>query len=153
MKLKLPRKRKKAIKKYILSGHSTSFIKYAKLTTEKIRIKYLTPDGCRCSVDYMRSKTNRIINIKKMIKREDFIKAGFIEDNDPLFPFYKNLVTEEEIKNGGLQEDEIPRLLFGDTGVNEDFCIYTGEHFVWFSAESPKDAIEFAGRITAIEPV
>ncbi len=90
---------------------------------------------------------------KKMVKREDFIEVGFKEDDDPMFPFYKNLVTEEEIKNSGLQEDEIPRLLFGNTGANKGFCIYTGEHFVWFFAESPKDAIGFAGKITAIESV
>lgn len=88
------------------------------------------------------------------MKTKDFLKAGFVEDNtDPMFRYEKSLIPDDVIEDNELEEDEVPKLLFGDTGINSGFCIYTGKHFVWFNAESPQDAVEFANRITSFEPI
>ena len=87
------------------------------------------------------------------MKPEDFLKAGFIKDNDPMFPFRKELIEWDEVENLDLDIDEIPCLLFGNSGVNKGFCIYTGEHFIFFNAENPQQAVEFAEKITAFEAV
>ena len=87
------------------------------------------------------------------MKAEYLLEAGFIKDNDPMFPFRKELIDEQTAIELGLHDDDIPCLLFGDSGVNRGFCIYTGEHFIFFNASSPKEAIEFAEKVTAFEPV
>ncbi|WP_435135760.1 hypothetical protein [Formosa sp. A9] len=84
---------------------------------------------------------------------EDFINHGFKREDDPMFRFRKELVSEEYIADNGIREDEIPCLLFGSTGINKGFCIYTGEHFVWFNSTTIEDAIAFAEKIVAFEPV
>ena len=92
------------------------------------------------------------MNNEIKITKEDFFKAGFIQDEDPQFYFRFDLISEEsreEIED----ESDIPALLFGDTGINQGYCIYTGAHFVWFQAESPEKAIEFAKKITAFDEV
>ena len=84
----------------------------------------------------------------------EFLGAGFSKDEtDPMFLYTYDLVDDDTKIEIILDEDEEPKLLFGDTGINSGFCIYTGEHFVWFQADSPSDAIEFAKRITAFEQV
>lgn len=88
-----------------------------------------------------------------MITKEDFLKAGFVADNDPMFKFRKELLSEKQIIESNLEEDEVPCLLFGNSGINKGFCIYTGEHFVFFNAESPDEAVEFSEKITAFETV
>lgn len=88
------------------------------------------------------------------MKKEDFLKAGFVEDKTyPMFMYEKSLIPDDVIEENELEEYEVPKLLFGDTGINSGFCIYTGDHFVWFNAESPQDAVEFADRITSFEPI
>lgn len=84
---------------------------------------------------------------------EEFIKEGFKEDKDPMFKFRKELVSEQQIEENGLAIDEIPCLLFGSTGINSGFCVYTGEHFIWLNAQTPKEASEIADKIVAFEPV
>ena len=87
------------------------------------------------------------------ITEEQFLKAGFVKDNDPLFQYRKELVPEREVIESGLEEDEIPALLFGTTGINAGFCIYTGEHFVWLNVKSLREAVAIAETITAFEAV
>ena len=85
---------------------------------------------------------------------EDFIKEGFTEESgDPMFRFKKELVDEDQIIENELDADEVPCLLYGSTGVNSGFCVYTGQHFVWLNAQTPKEASEIAARIVAFEPV
>ncbi len=89
-----------------------------------------------------------------VLKKEDFIKAGFKASyEDFMFPFSKQLVSKEEIKANELEEEEIPYLLFGNSGLNKGFCIYTGEHFVWINVTTPAEAVEFASKIISFEPV
>ncbi|MGJ1414051.1 hypothetical protein [Sphingobacterium multivorum] len=92
------------------------------------------------------------MNNEIKITTEDFLKAGFIKDNDPQFYFRFDLISDESRKDIE-DETDIPALLFGDTGINQGYCIFTGSHFVWFNAESPQEAIEFSKKITAFEEV
>lgn len=83
---------------------------------------------------------------------EKFLKFGFKKDKeDPMFYYEKNMVSDELIESMDLDITDVPKILFGDTGVNSGFCIYTGYHFVWFNATTPEDAIEFASKILAVE--
>ena len=88
-----------------------------------------------------------------MIAEVDFLKHGFIEKTDPLFKYRKELVSQEQIEENYLDEEDVPALLFGTTGINSGFCIYTGEHFVWLNVETPREAVAIAEIITAFEPV
>lgn len=72
---------------------------------------------------------------------------------DPMFPYFKYLVADEKVIELNEDGENIPTLLYGSTGINTGFCIYTGEHFVWFNAETPEEAVEFASKITAFEEV
>lgn len=84
---------------------------------------------------------------------EQFIKAGFKKEKDPMFQFRKELVTPEEIEQNGLEEDYVPCLLYGNTSAGGGFCVYTGEHFIWLNVETPQAAVEFANKIVSFEPV
>ena len=59
--------------------------------------------------------------------------------------------SEEEIEENGLDEDDVPKLLFGNTGINKGFCIYTGVHFVWLNCQTPEEAVKFSESIVAFE--
>lgn len=89
--------------------------------------------------------------MSELIKHH-FIEAGFTEDEaDPEFPFFKNLPTDEEIAEKELEGDDIPKLLYGESGSNSGFCIWTGMQFIWFNASTIAEAEEFADKITAFE--
>ena len=83
---------------------------------------------------------------------DKFLKLGFVKDEqDPMFYYVKDLVSDEEIEENGLDKEDVPKLLYGSTGINRGFCIYTGVHFVWLNFSEPKDAIEFSEKIVAFE--
>ena len=85
---------------------------------------------------------------------KDFLDNGFIKDTtDPMFKFRKELIDWDEVENNDLDFNEIPALLYGTTGVNTGFCVYTGEHFVFLNIDNVKDAVSFAEKIVAFEPV
>ncbi|MCS4164412.1 hypothetical protein [Sphingobacterium sp. BIGb0116] len=95
-----------------------------------------------------------------MTKEEFFEKndAKFLplfdkDYEDPMFPYFKYLVDDEKVIELNEEGEDIPTLLYGSTGINSGFCIYTGQHFVWFNAETPGEAFEFASKITAFEEV
>ncbi|WP_433863197.1 hypothetical protein [Sphingobacterium thalpophilum] len=72
---------------------------------------------------------------------------------DPMFPYFKHLVDDEKVIELNEDGEDIPTLLYGSTGINSGFCIYTGAHFIWFNADSPEEAVAFARKITAFEEV
>jgi hypothetical protein len=83
---------------------------------------------------------------------EKFLALGFEKDTeDPMFYYSKSLVSDEQIEESDIEECYIPKLLFGNTGINQGFCIYTGYHFVWLNSQTPEEAIEFANKIVAFE--
>lgn len=84
---------------------------------------------------------------------KELLNAGFEKEDHPLFPFKKDLIDKEYIIENELDEDSMPVLLYGTTGINTGFCVYTGEHFIFFNAKNPKDAVEWAEKITDFEPV
>jgi hypothetical protein len=85
---------------------------------------------------------------------QDFIDNGFTLEDDELFSFRKELISNEEIEANQLESADVPALLFGNTGINKGFCIYTGMHFVWLkSTTTIKEAVEFAENIVAFEVV
>lgn len=87
------------------------------------------------------------------VTEKEFLAAGFIKDGDPLFPFRKELIEWEEVEKLDLQFDEIPCVLYGNSGANKGFCIYTGSQFIFFNAESPREAVKWAEKITNFEDV
>lgn len=87
-----------------------------------------------------------------MIKEKDFLDNGFSYDkSEPMFKFRKELITKEVIKENNLEFNEIPALLYGTTGVNTGFCIYTGEHFLFLNVDNVKEAVAFSEKIVAFE--
>lgn len=88
---------------------------------------------------------------KQFIK--DLESNGFKKENDPLFPYRKELIDEGEIIETNLQGEDVPCLLFGSTGVNTGFCIYTGENFVWLNTIDVKEAVGISNKIAAFEAV
>lgn len=92
---------------------------------------------------------------KEFFKKNDeqFLSLGFKKDiEDPMFFYSKDLISEEVAEEYDLSEDEMPKLLFGSTGINRGFCVYTGETFVWINAQTPQEAVDFASQIVAFEP-
>ena len=84
---------------------------------------------------------------------EQFLPLGFKKDiEDPMFFYSKQLVSDEVAEENDLPEEEIPQLLFGNTGINQGFCVFTGAHFVWISAQTPQEAVDFANQIVSFEP-
>jgi hypothetical protein len=94
------------------------------------------------------------MNKEKFFKKNDdkFLGLGFEKDElDPMFYYSKSLVSDEEIEENGMDEDDVPKLLFGNTGINRGFCVYTGVHFVWLGCATPEEAIKFSENIVAFE--
>ena len=83
---------------------------------------------------------------------QKFRELGFIEAPDPQFPWEKDIISMEQIEELGLYNSEVPKLLWGSTGINKGFCIFTGDSFVWINATTPEQAVEFANQIVAFEP-
>ena len=88
-----------------------------------------------------------------MINEKDFLEAGFLKTEDNLFLYYKELVSKKEAEKHDIDEDEIPTLVFGTTGVGSGFAIYTGTHFIWIDCTTPEDAVNFANKIVSFEPL
>ena len=85
---------------------------------------------------------------------EQFLSLGFKKDiEDPMFFYSKQLISEEVAEENDLSEYEIPCLLFGNSGINQGFCIFTGSHFVWINAQTPQEAVDFANKIVSFEPI
>ena len=88
-----------------------------------------------------------------MINEKDFLEAGFLKTEDNLFLYSKELVSKKEAEKHDIEEDEIPTLVFGTTGVGSGFAIYTGAHFIWIDSETPKDASDFADKILSFDTI
>jgi Zn-dependent peptidase ImmA (M78 family) len=84
---------------------------------------------------------------------KDLLEAGFVKDKDPMFPYKKELIECDEVEELDLYIDDIPCLLFGNSGINKGFCVYTSEHFIFFNASNPKEAVKWAEKITNFESV
>jgi len=86
------------------------------------------------------------------INDKSFLPLGFKKDeHDPMFYYSKLLIEQEVIDKHEIEDDAIPALLYGDTGVNHGFCIYTGYHFVWLNCLTPEDAISVSEKIVSFE--
>lgn len=86
----------------------------------------------------------------------EFIAEGFKEvdaEKDPLTFYEKSLVSDQMIEENEMQEGSIPTLFFGTSGINTGFGVFTGECTVWLNVETPKEAVEFADKISAFEPL
>lgn len=79
------------------------------------------------------------------IRIEYFIKEGFALSDDPQFKL------EYDLSNPDSDEDEPkPALLFDS--VNNAYCVTDGElMFIYFNADSPKKAVDWANKITNFE--
>ncbi|MEA1849172.1 hypothetical protein U9K52_09635 [Chryseobacterium sp. MHB01] len=86
----------------------------------------------------------------------EFIAEGFSEvdpETDPLTFYQKSLISKEVIEENDLEGDTIPTLFFGTSGINTGYGIFTGSCTVWLNVETPKEAVEFANKISAFEPI
>lgn len=85
---------------------------------------------------------------------EKFLPLGFTKDEtDPMFLYEKKLIPDDVLEENDIDEDDAPKLLFGNTGINQGFCIYTGDYFVWLSCQTPEEAVEISNKIVSFEPV
>jgi len=91
--------------------------------------------------------------------REEFFKAnddtflplGFRKiSEDPMFFYEYPLCDPDDNEH---DSDELPALVFGDSGINQGFCIYIPEtsNFIWIGVLDPKEAVEWAKKITNFE--
>ncbi len=82
-----------------------------------------------------------------------FLTLGFkkCHPSDPMFYYAKPLIEQELIDENEIEDDDVPTLLYGTTGINKGYCIYTGSHFVWLDCLTPEDAILVAERVVAFE--
>lgn len=86
------------------------------------------------------------------MNEQDFLKNGFIKcDNESAFRFRKELVDSSEVEKNDLESIDTPVLLYGNTGINNGFCIYTGFCYVWLNAETIESAMDFANKIISFE--
>lgn len=86
----------------------------------------------------------------------EFLNLGFTEvdsEKDPLTFYEKKLVSQEVIDDNELEEDEIPTLFFGTSGLNSGYGVFTGSCTIWLNVETPTEAINFADKISSFEPV
>ena len=96
------------------------------------------------------------MNKKEFYNNNDkaFFDAGFERTvDDELFLYFKQLISEDEIENHDLEDEEVPTLLFGTNGINSGFAVYTGTHFIWIDSETPKDASDFADKILSFDTI
>lgn len=80
----------------------------------------------------------------KLIER--LVLAGFTEQDDPQFKFAYDLkMPDQEYEGDG------PALLFDMQSYR--FCVTDGESiFIYFNADNPAEAVEWANQITVFEP-
>ena len=92
---------------------------------------------------------------KNMITKESLLNAGFVEVDDELCPFRKELISWEEVERHDLEYEEIPALIFGKNETNQmRFCIYTGlGSNVWINCKTAEEAVEFSNKILFFEPL
>lgn len=85
---------------------------------------------------------------------EKFLAAGFkkCDEDDCAFLYQKDLVYDDD-KEYFEGTDLSPKLLFGSTGLNRGYCIFTGAHFVWTDFTDPGEAARFADHIMSFEEV
>jgi hypothetical protein len=88
------------------------------------------------------------------MNEQEFCKNGFVKcDDESVFKFRKELIDLSEVDENDLESIDTPVLLFGNTGINRGFCIYTGSCYVWINATTIESAIDFANMIVSIEPL
>lgn len=87
---------------------------------------------------------------------EEFISNGFYEvdpEENPLTLYEQVLIPQETIEENEIEEDQIPTLFFGTSGINTGFGIFTGACIVWLNVSNPTDAVEVAKKISSFEPI
>lgn len=78
------------------------------------------------------------------MKIQDLLDAGFTKSNDPQFIFEYDLSEKTETFE---EHDYKPALLWDN--IMSQFCITDGEvMFIYFNAESPTEAVEWANKVT-----
>lgn len=89
------------------------------------------------------------MNKEETLTKESFLEAGFLlDESDPFTPFYFSLTKEEDNED----EDYTPAVL-GFSPAYGSFCIV--DPFgttIHFNASTPKEAMEWASKITSFEP-
>lgn len=89
-------------------------------------------------------------------KNDDkFLPLGFkrIEDDDPMFFYRYDLIDQSVIDETGIEDDEVPCLLVGNTGIDQGICLSSGDMFIWINGvSSVEEAIEWSTKITNFEP-
>lgn len=81
------------------------------------------------------------------MKKEDFLNAGFIENDDPQFKFEYSLYDNQVMNFSG---DPEPALLYDV--VNNQFCVTDGELvFIYINVHTPFEAISWANKIARFE--
>ena len=96
------------------------------------------------------------MNKQEFFKENDeiFLPLGFVKDEeDPMFHYVRALIPEKEIEESGMDEQDVPKLLYGSTGINRGFCVYTGAHFIWLNCSDANTAIRITDKIVAFEEV
>ncbi|MDM1499084.1 hypothetical protein HX089_05350 [Myroides odoratimimus] len=95
---------------------------------------------------------------EEFFKKNDskFLHLGFkrIDENkDPFFFYERSILTKEAREEFLLEYDEDlePKLLVGNTGINNGICLYTGPNFIWLAVENIEEAIEWSKKIISIE--
>lgn len=84
--------------------------------------------------------------------KAQLLELGFeFNEDDEIFPYEKELVSDEELKTNNITRSEAPCLVYGDTGINSGFCVFTGEGYIWLNIETPKEAVKFAEKIKSFE--
>ena len=79
---------------------------------------------------------------------QDLLDAGFKHQDDPQFHFEYDLSDKTDTEQ---EHDYKPALLWD--GLIGQFCVTDGEAmFIYFNADSPADAVEWANRITSFDP-
>lgn len=79
-----------------------------------------------------------------------FLPHGFRRiDEDPLFYYEYPLCDPDDFD----EDAELPALVYGDSGINAGFCVYIPDtsNFIWIGITDPKEAIEWASKITNFE--
>lgn len=85
-----------------------------------------------------------MVKDKTIMEKDDFIKAGFTESDDPQFKFEYPLSDSKDENFAG---DPMPAILFDI--VLHQFCVTDGEvMFIYFNADNPAEAVEWANKIT-----
>ena len=93
---------------------------------------------------------------KQFYKKHDakYLALGFTKqglENDPEFYYKYDLIPDDEKIEQGLDDDDAPCLLVGNTGVNSGICLAQDGCFIWLAVNTPEEAIEWSKKIKAFE--